>query len=91
MIIRDGKIVRASARNGDPGYGPGIQHIDALLNGETLTGCITADADEGFVVRHTGLALGEEWAVETLHGKVEIRVKGDSEVIKVVVPRNRAD
>ena len=82
--------MRVSCRPTDPGYanflGYGLHHV--YLNGTRIIGCITADEEQGLIVRYARDEWGKyvlqrvvdaegnehpELVLETVRGKVEIR------------------
>lgn len=82
--------MRVSIRPTDPGYanflGVGLHHV--YLNGSRVIDCITADEEEGLIVRYARDEWGRyvlqrvldnegneysEIVLETVRGKVEIR------------------
>lgn len=91
MIIRGGKIVRASVVPADPAFGPGNAEIEVWLDGVLQVGVITADVDAGEILRYRR-ELGDEngeWTREVVHGQVEIRLKDTPLIIHATVPRKR--
>lgn len=77
---------RVSVDKSDPGYEPWIKlrsrgkDIRTLLDGVPVKYCVTADSDEGLVVRYpcdrNGRVLihGDQVVMESVHGKVELQV-----------------
>ena len=74
--------MRISADKADPGYSWFLRHLDSIifLDGEKQRFCLTADDEQGFVVRHQLDAAGklvvdrikEEFALEKVFGQVKI-------------------
>lgn len=74
--------MRISADRTDPAYEPCTAGVVVMLDGERISGCVTADTDAGEIVRYikdaNGMPAhdGECFLTETLRGRVVVGLPG---------------